>query len=217
MAAARGTLIWHGSHPAHPRMSARALAVRLPSAECCASQGGFPHMWGSGKPRSGLGPCSPPSPVCGPAEPPGSPPSLPLSLPSASDQGLAWRGSVPHKGWAGGAGGGRRALRPGKPGRVVGMARCPEPREQLPFYCINTCTKSCASPAQDEANGKTLSRPTAALQLTWGQREGPISRDNLPWGAPTHPGPFPLGQPEPHRGQGHETRLGRQWGGRVDS
>lgn len=52
--------------------------------------------------------------------------------PSASDQGLSWYDAVPQKGWAGGRGG-RRALHPGKSVRVVGMAWCPEPREQLSF------------------------------------------------------------------------------------
>lgn len=35
-------------------------------------QSSFPHTWGTGKPRSGLGPCSPLSSACGPAEHPGS-------------------------------------------------------------------------------------------------------------------------------------------------
>lgn len=125
-------------------------AVAISRALCLPRPASLIH----GTPESrGLGPCSPLSSVCGPAETPGSL----LASPSLQPLTKACCGMM---------------LFPIKAGQVeekeggrhcILVSQCERwgwhsAQRAAALCCINTCIKSHASPAQDQAKGKILSK-----------------------------------------------------------
>lgn len=152
-------------------------AVAISRALCLPRPASLIH----GTPESqGLGPCSPLSSVCGPAETPGSllaSPSLqPLTKACCGMMLFPIKaGQVEEK-----EGGGHCIL---VSLRAVGMARCPESSCPLLYKYVHKVT--CVSSPGSSQGEDPEQRSTAVPQLTWGQREGPISGNHLPWGTPT--------------------------------